>query len=99
MSHQELEITFPSYNTIRATLTLADFDGTAISDCTSHDIYVFEPDGTQHSNETSPTNNGDGTYTQYFTLAIDDPEGVYKLDWRIIYATKPNREVVKFKVE
>ncbi len=100
MSHQELEITFVPPNTIRCTLTLYEFDRTTpITDCSTHSVKAVEPDGTEHSEETSPTNNSDGTYTQDFIILNTDPLGVYDLIWSITYDAKPSTEKVQFKVK
>ena len=100
MSHQEMEITFFPPNTVRATLTLYKYDGvTLITDCTTHSVKAIEPDGTEHSEETSPTNNEDGTYTAWLSILADDPLGVYEITWSITYDSKPSTIKAQFKVE
>lgn len=101
MSHQSLDLTFVPPNTIRVTLTLTDFDGTAITDCATHAVTVTKPDGTTHSSytQTDVTNKGDGTYTLDIPIASDDDLGVYELLWTITYSSQESSAPAKFKVE
>lgn len=100
MSHQELEISFYPPNTVKATMSLYKFDGiTPITDCTTHSIKVIDPDGKVHSEDTTPTNNTDGTYTSWVNIIITNPLGVYDFIWSIVYDSKSSTEKVQFKVE
>lgn len=101
MSHQSVEVTFLSYNTIRVTMTLTELDGTTLLiDCNDHVIKLMKPDGVQKGDDyTEPTNNADGSYTQDIIIDEDDLSGIWSIDWRIIYNLKPSRDITNFKVE
>jgi len=96
-----MEITFIPPNTIRARLTLTDFDDSSITNCSTHAITVTDPLAASHSTYDADdvTNNEDGTYDLYVPIAADDELGVYTLKWTITHGSKLSSDEVKFKVE
>jgi len=100
MSHQSVEISFPSYNTIRATITLLDLDDVPIVIGVTWAIKIIQPDGTQKGADiTVVSNDGLGVYHHDFVIDIDDPEGVWQHDCRLIYLLNPSREITLFNVK
>lgn len=99
MSVESVDVTLVAPDTIRAILTLNDFDGNPITSGVTHDIDLNKPDGTLYKNETSPTDNLDGTYTQYFILTDGSDSGVYELLWTATKSSRPTTVKGKVKVE
>jgi uncharacterized protein YfaS (alpha-2-macroglobulin family) len=92
-------ITISLGNCMRVKLALKDFNGQLITNCTNHIIQLIKPDGTRkESDYTSPTNNGDGTYTQDLFIELTDPTGVWSIDWQITYNDLPSRVLMVFRV-
>ena len=84
--------------TVRFTRTVKDFDGTLI-DADSHDIKIYDPDGTEKYSSTSPTKTATGTYRLDYTIPSDGTVGVWEIRWKVSKGSSVGEVRLKFKVE
>ena len=70
--------------TFRIKATITDIDGNPVTGG-ANTINLYEPDATLHTTEAAPTHTGGGIWTQTFTTATTDPEGMWQVVWTNVF--------------
>jgi len=70
--------------TFRITATITDIDGTPVG-AGVNTIKLYKPDGSLSQTEIAPAYSGGGVWTQTFTTAATDPEGMWLIVWTNVF--------------
>jgi len=84
--------------TVRIECTIKDFEDNLI-DPESHEIKIYDPNGTLVATYNSATRQSQGVYTLDFTIPEDGQVGLWKIVWKITKDSYIGKEEVKFYVE